>query len=46
VREVTLVVADQLYAAYHQVAFLAFARADGDLLDAGTHPVKHALNKS
>lgn len=46
VRDVTLVVADQLYANFHQVAFLAFSRHDGDLLDAGTHPVKYALNKA
>ena len=31
------------YAEFLQVGFLAFARADGDLLDAGTHPVKHGI---
>lgn len=31
------------YAEFLQVGFLAFARADGDLLDAGTNPVKHAI---
>jgi HK97 family phage major capsid protein len=31
------------YADYLQIGFLAFARADGDLLDAGTNPVKHAI---
>lgn len=46
VRDITLVIADQLYAAYHQVAFFAFARTDADLIDAGTHPVKYALNKA
>lgn len=46
VREITLLRLDERYAEYHQVAFLAFSRHDGDLLDAGTHPVKHALNKS
>jgi hypothetical protein len=25
----------------HQVAFVAFARYDGDLIDAGTNPVKY-----
>ncbi len=40
-REVTLVRLDERYADYHQVGFLAFARSDGDLLDAGTHPVKY-----
>lgn len=42
VREITLVRLNERYADYHQVGFLAFARSDGDLLDAGTHPVKYA----
>ncbi len=46
VRDITLMRLDERYAEYHQVAFLAFARSDGDLLDAGTHPVKYALNKA
>lgn len=37
---------DELFALYGQVAFLAFARMDGDLLDAGTHPVKQYLNSA
>jgi HK97 family phage major capsid protein len=41
VRDVTLLRLDERFAEYHQVAFLAFARSDGDLLDAGTHPVKY-----
>ena len=41
VRDITLVRLDERYADYHQVGFLAFARSDGDLLDAGTNPVKH-----
>jgi HK97 family phage major capsid protein len=40
-RDVTLIRLDERYADYHQVGFLAFARSDGDLLDAGTHPVKY-----
>lgn len=40
-RDITLVRLDERYADYHQVGFLAFARSDGDLLDAGTHPVKY-----
>lgn len=40
-REVTLVRLDERYADYHQVGFLAFARSDGDLIDAGTNPVKY-----
>lgn len=42
VRDVTLVRLDERFAEQHSVAFLAFARADGDLLDAGTRPVKYA----
>lgn len=34
----------ELYALLDQVAFVVFARYDGDLDDAGTHPVKHLLN--
>ena len=35
---------DELYAANHQVGFLAFMRSNGLLLDAGTNPVKYASN--
>lgn len=31
------------YADYNQTGFLAFQRMDGQLIDAGTHPVKHLL---
>lgn len=41
VREVELRRLDERFAELGQVAFLAFARSDGDLLDAGTHPVKY-----
>ena len=41
VLDVTLVRLDELYAEFGEVAFLAFSRHDGDLLDAGTHPVKY-----
>ena len=41
VRDITLLRLDERFAELHQVAFLAFARSDGDLLDAGTDPVKH-----
>ena len=41
---VTLLRLEERYADFHQVAFLAFARMDGDLLDAGTHPVKYFVN--
>lgn len=40
VRDVTLMRLDERFADFHQVAFLAFSRHDGDLLDAGTNPVK------
>jgi HK97 family phage major capsid protein len=39
VKDVTLIRLDERFAELHQVAFLAFARSDGDLLDAGTHPI-------
>jgi HK97 family phage major capsid protein len=42
VRDVTVVRLDELFAVLGQVAFLALSRHDGDLLDAGTHPVKYA----
>jgi len=41
VRDVTLLRLDERFAELGQVAFLAFSRHDGDLLDAGTHPVKY-----
>lgn len=34
------------YADYHQVAFVAITRNDGDLLDAGTNPVKYLQMES
>lgn len=43
VAEVRLVRMDERYADYDQVGFTAFMRSDGDLLDAGTHPVKHLV---
>jgi HK97 family phage major capsid protein len=44
VREVLgidLIRLDERYADFHQVAFLAIARADGNLLNAGTNPVRY-----
>jgi HK97 family phage major capsid protein len=41
---VTLLRLEERYADFHQVAFLAFARHDGDLLNAGTNPVKVFVN--
>jgi len=40
VRGVELVRLDELYAANFQTGFVSWDRADGDLLDAGTNPVK------
>jgi HK97 family phage major capsid protein len=42
VRDIVIQRLDERFAEYHQVAFLAFSRHDGDLLDAGTDPVKWA----
>lgn len=39
VRDVTILRSDDRYIDFHQSAFLAFARYDGDLLNAGTNPV-------
>ena len=44
VKDVTLLRLVERYAEAHQVGFLAFARFDGDLLDAGTDPIKHYAN--
>lgn len=41
VKELTIIRLDERYADYLQVGFFAFARTDGKLIDAGTHPVKH-----
>jgi HK97 family phage major capsid protein len=40
VRDIQVLRLVERYADYHQVGFLAFARYDGDLLNAGTAPVK------
>ena len=40
---VTLVRMVERYADYHQVGFVAITRFDGDLLNAGTGPVKHLI---
>jgi HK97 family phage major capsid protein len=38
---IELIRLNERYADFHQVGFLAVARADGDLLNAGTNPVKY-----
>ena len=41
---VRLVRLDELFAQTDQVGFVAFLRSDGNLLDAGTAPIKHLTN--
>jgi HK97 family phage major capsid protein len=41
VKELAIVRLNERFADYGQVAFIGFARYDGDLLDAGTHPVTY-----
>ena len=41
VRPTVLIRLVERYADYHQIGYLAFERLDGNLLDAGTHPIKY-----
>ncbi len=41
---IRLVRLDELFAQTDQVGFVAFLRSDGQLLDAGTRPIKHMTN--
>lgn len=41
VRGFSIIRLEERYADFLQVGFLAFARADGALVDAGTHPIRH-----
>jgi HK97 family phage major capsid protein len=41
VRELAILVLKERFADYGQTAFIGFARADGNLVDAGMHPVKY-----
>jgi len=46
IRDVAEIVIQRLnerYAEYNQVGFVAWLRSDGNLLDAGTHPVKYLV---
>lgn len=45
VRELGILRLDERFAEFGQVAFLGFARYDGNLLDAGTHPVKYGVSQ-
>ena len=44
VKELAVMRLSERFADYGQVAFLGFARYDGNLLDAGTHPVVYVAN--
>lgn len=46
VRDITLLRLDERYAEFLQVAFLAFLRTDGDLLNAGTVPIRGYQNST
>lgn len=46
VKELAVLRLVERFADYGQVAFLGFARYDGNLLDAGTHPVKYIVQRS
>jgi len=46
VKDVSIIRLVERYADYGQVGFLGWARADGNLLDAGTHPVKYFANSA
>ena len=43
VKGLTVLRLTERFADYGQIGFLGFARYDGDLLDAGTHPVKYLI---
>src|SRR6185437_7065378 len=43
VKELAILRLSERFADYGQVAFIGFARYDGNLLDAGTHPVKYLV---
>lgn len=43
VKELAVLRLNERYAELGQVAFIGFARYDGNLLDAGTHPVKYLV---
>lgn len=41
VKELGVITLNERYADYGQVAYIGFARYDGNLLDAGTHPINY-----
>lgn len=46
VKEMSILVLRERYADYGQVAFIGFSRYDGNLIDAGTHPVSYLQQHS
>jgi HK97 family phage major capsid protein len=44
VRQIGMAKVDQLFISSLQVGFLAYQRFDGNLVDAGTHPIKYIQN--
>jgi HK97 family phage major capsid protein len=44
VKEMSVIRLEERFADFGQVAFLAFYRGDGNLLDAGTHPCAYLVN--
>jgi len=46
VRELAILRLNERFADYGQVAFIGFARKDGNLIDAGTHPVNYLIQHS
>jgi HK97 family phage major capsid protein len=46
VKEFALVVLRERFIDYGQIGYLGFSRADGNLLDAGTHPVNYLKQAS
>ena len=46
VKELAVLRLEERFAEYGQVAFLGFARYDGNLLDAGTHPISYLIQHS
>lgn len=46
VRDVAVLSSRERFIDYHQTAFLAFGRYDGDLLNAGTGPIKAAVHQT
>lgn len=44
VKEMSVLRLEERFADFGQIAFLGFSRYDGNLLDAGTHPVKYLQN--